>query len=691
MMNDLDNLIHQNMSNIPENYNAITLSDIFDKVYVISLPQRREYILDSLKTFDVHPEIIEAVWKGDIPFEEYSTDTSFKNAGQVACLMSHIKALQTFLANENLQTVVIFEDDVSPCNDKMLYIRRLNSLKNELRRIPQWDIIYLGHCYSDCKSINFITEQISNYANSYCLHAYVINRVAAQKIIDYIHNRTIDGCLRQLISDNHLKGFLVFPSLFHQNRNDIQSELGEDSTFGECSGTPGFFRISPDGVQNKEIDSKIAIVTVSIGNRKFAEYTTKRMLDYANKHGYHLLLYRRNLLKAGDGKLNPHWNKIKAVQKALDKGYDTVAWVDDDIFIMDLNMPIEHLMPEDKDITFSRDVSYLDYPTEVANLVNTGLFILRNSEISRQFVSDWWDRRFLKTVSQLNDQSTGNVLVLHKYFHEVFIHPIGSLQSLPCYEEGDIPISFSIHLTGGDRKGLDDMLEELNKSENVEDAVLIVNRYKSQSLGFFKKCRGLDSWIKSKCNIPAKQTSNTVNIVGYDSRQQTSIKAIEAVKKALQKYEDPSILVFGSGYDSGVWHNMSKNTVILEHEDEWTEIGRKKGADVRKVVYVDVKGDISLAKDLAKKNLPTWLNSLDEDVTYQKWDVIIIDGPQGWLATRAMPVYASIYLSNKGGTIFVDDYNRKAEMELVEELKKAGMHLQRVINTRDGFAEVINE
>jgi len=177
---------------------------------------------------------------------------------------------------------------------------------------------------------------------------------------------------------------------------------------------------------------------------------------------------------------------------------------------------------------------------------------------------------------------------------------------------------------------------------------------------------------------------------GYDPRQQTSVGAINAVREALQKYEDPNILVFGSGYDAGVWHHLSNNTVILEHEDKWAEIGREKGADVRKVSYVNTKGDLKLAKDIAKKNVNKWLESLDPDIKFQKWDIIIIDGPQGGAATRAMPIYASIYLSNEGGTIFVDDYNRKAETELVEELKEAGMHLSRVVDIRDGLAEVIN-
>ena len=447
VIQDLQNLIDQNIESIPENYNDISITDIFDKVYVIALPHRKEYILDSLKSFDVHPEIIEPIWKDDIPFEELSGDLKFKNSGEMACTMSHFKALRTFLSDPRAETAVIFEDDISPCKNKGGYFKRLNSLRDELKHIPEWDILYLGHCYSTCKSVKFITKQITNYANGYCCHAYVVSREGAQKIIDAGCN-IIDGCIKQLILDKHLKALLVFPSLFHQNKKDIKSELREreeQQEQRECGGTPGFLKINTDGVQNENIypQASTAIVTVSIGNRKFAEYTTSRMLDYANKHGYHLLLYNNNLLTDKDGKLKPHWNKIKAVQAALDKDYDVVVWVDDDIFIMDLDMPIEQLMSAEKDITFSKDLSYLDYPTEVANLVNTGLFILRNSQISRQFINDWWDRRFLKTVSKLNDQSTGNVLVLHKYFHDVFIHPINVLQTLPCYED-EMPISFSI-------------------------------------------------------------------------------------------------------------------------------------------------------------------------------------------------------------------------------------------------------
>jgi GR25 family glycosyltransferase involved in LPS biosynthesis len=240
-MQKLRNDIHINMSSMPENYSNISLPDIFDKVYVISLPKRREYILESLRSFGEYPEIIEAIWKDDIPFEQMSDDFNFKNAGEMACTMSHFKALQTFLSDKDAQTAVIFEDDVSPCKDEMKYIRRLNSLRNELKRVPEWDILYLGHCYSTCSSIKFITEQISKYTGCYCLHAYVVNRKGAQKILDLGCEEISDRCFKSIIANGHLKALQVFPSLFHQNRKDVGSELRGEQEMRECGGSPGFF------------------------------------------------------------------------------------------------------------------------------------------------------------------------------------------------------------------------------------------------------------------------------------------------------------------------------------------------------------------------------------------------------------------------------------------------------------------
>ena len=179
MIRKLQDIIDQNMTSISENYDPISITDIFDKVYVIALPKRREYILNSLKTFDITVsklEIIDPIWKDDIPFEEISDNYQFKNSGEMACTMSHFKALRTFLSDPNVETAVIFEDDIMPCRDKKLYLRRLSSLKNELNQIPNWDILYLGHCHSNCDSIKFITRQITEYANGYCTHALVITR-----------------------------------------------------------------------------------------------------------------------------------------------------------------------------------------------------------------------------------------------------------------------------------------------------------------------------------------------------------------------------------------------------------------------------------------------------------------------------------------------------------------------------------
>ena len=49
MIQKLWDNIYRNMESMSENYEDITLEDIFDNIYVIALSKRRKYILESLK------------------------------------------------------------------------------------------------------------------------------------------------------------------------------------------------------------------------------------------------------------------------------------------------------------------------------------------------------------------------------------------------------------------------------------------------------------------------------------------------------------------------------------------------------------------------------------------------------------------------------------------------------------------
>ena len=250
---EIKDKIKNNLSKIPCEYSTkIKMKDLFDKIYLIALPNRKEYALNALSSFDIHPDLIEPIWKGDLSHEELISkniidlDYNYKNMGRVACHLSHLKTLETFLRDPTAQTALIFEDDIKECPNKATYNRRLSSLKDELKYVDgTWDVLYLGSDSSTCTAMKPVTYQIYTKALPYCLHAYAITRKGAQIVL----RETIpmyaygDWMYRDLNKNGKLDVLSVIPSLFIQNRSELGTNLDSYEKVKECKEFP-FWNIS---------------------------------------------------------------------------------------------------------------------------------------------------------------------------------------------------------------------------------------------------------------------------------------------------------------------------------------------------------------------------------------------------------------------------------------------------------------
>ena len=133
---------------------------------------------------------------------------------------------------------------------------------------------------------------------------------------------------------------------------------------------------------------------------------------YAQRHGY---TARENSALL-DPSRPPAWSKIRAVQFMLDlvvvvpvlesssnepdsasasgrnaaaqRHYhcDWVLWLDADVVIMNSSIPLESLIPVDPNI-------HLIVTADRRFTANSGVWLLRNSAWSRQFLQDWWELR----------------------------------------------------------------------------------------------------------------------------------------------------------------------------------------------------------------------------------------------------------------------------------------------------------
>lgn len=152
--------------------------------------------------------------------------------------------------------------------------------------------------------------------------------------------------------------------------------------------------LSDGGAQTSWWDAMVS------GCRNFndvAPLTWPNQQRYAQRHGYtaqensHLL----------DPSRPPAWSKIRAAQHMLDlpaasstatatqqKQYkcDWVLWLDADVVIMNSSIALESLIPADPNI-------HMVVTSDRRFTANSGVWLLRNNDWSRQFLSDWWNMK----------------------------------------------------------------------------------------------------------------------------------------------------------------------------------------------------------------------------------------------------------------------------------------------------------
>ena len=106
--------------------------------------------------------------------------------------------------------------------------------------------------------------------------------------------------------------------------------------------------------------------------------TWNNRMAYAAKHNYALI----NASELIDVQRPPAWSKILAVQDAMTTGCDWVFWMDADALIMNSEIRLEEILPSNPDanLVITQDV----------NGFNAGMWLMRNSPWSIDFLREWW-------------------------------------------------------------------------------------------------------------------------------------------------------------------------------------------------------------------------------------------------------------------------------------------------------------
>lgn len=209
-----------------------SLQQLVGKVVVVAIPQRRQHIEQALRSFGLSPtgcHFIEPVLKADV-----RTQPGFRR-GQVACYKSHMRALTAFLQDPTAQTALILEDDIEPCSNVSIHRRRVAALQQELQQVREWDVVYLGRCYDNCRKQTQISPQLASGATPLCAHAYLVTRQAASTILQHAWpiRQYLDVQLAKLCRAGKLRCLSVTPSLLQQS-NKLVSTIRKRRSLPEC-------------------------------------------------------------------------------------------------------------------------------------------------------------------------------------------------------------------------------------------------------------------------------------------------------------------------------------------------------------------------------------------------------------------------------------------------------------------------
>lgn len=202
------------------------LNKIVDKIYIICIPERKNNIIKIMNKLNVNFTIINAILKDKIDVNKLKMNGFNKKlkAGNLACHLSHKKAVKTFLQS-GARNCIIFEDDIRLPTAKEIeyYYKCKNDLQWLINREDLWSIIYLGKCWNSCLLNKKIRNNLFKAWQVFCTHSYILNRKSAKKFLTIPNplvnfnytNLDIDLLLKNKFSEK----IVLHPSLFFQNNN----------------------------------------------------------------------------------------------------------------------------------------------------------------------------------------------------------------------------------------------------------------------------------------------------------------------------------------------------------------------------------------------------------------------------------------------------------------------------------------
>lgn len=215
------------LSSIYQHNETINCLDYIDKILYINLEHRvdrKDHCLQEIQRIDPtfsKTQRIDAIYQ--------------KDNGALGCLLSHIKALQTFIDHPTWKTCLIMEDDFTFVFDSLLTHQSIHYL---CKTIPDYDVLLLGTGVTNYNSSPTQWSHIHKVYSSQTSSAYLISKQYASTLLttflEAVHLMNTNGYKGEYCQDQYWKQLMPLSNWYaldyrigyqYGNYSDIEKKI----------------------------------------------------------------------------------------------------------------------------------------------------------------------------------------------------------------------------------------------------------------------------------------------------------------------------------------------------------------------------------------------------------------------------------------------------------------------------------
>jgi GR25 family glycosyltransferase involved in LPS biosynthesis len=233
-------------STVVEKFADNWIFDYVDKAYIICMPDRRKHMEAFLESAEFDATFVPAIEKSSIDEAELVSSGKLLQShhlsiAEIACYLSHLRALQAFVDDDSAQTALIMEDDL-----KLILPDELDAFKTKVKDVLEtppkdWQFINMGPCWTWCEIRKPAGQQVYDSHSSKCSHFYVVTKEGARTIVDHafpMFNIAYDVKIDILARQKRMRMYESGLQIAEQDRENVGSLLDHHDETTVCSTVP---------------------------------------------------------------------------------------------------------------------------------------------------------------------------------------------------------------------------------------------------------------------------------------------------------------------------------------------------------------------------------------------------------------------------------------------------------------------